>query len=99
LIQAGEDTGLRFLLGIENQQTVNLTYPWRLMEMNYLTYGREIEAIQERNEERKVKYGPDDDFKYRYRSGDVLESVVNLLLYWGKKEWKGPGTLKEMMGI
>lgn len=86
-------------MGIENQQTVNLTYPWRLMEMDYLTYGREIEAIQERNEERKVKYGPDDDFQYRYRAGDVLEPVVNLLLYWGKKEWKGPGTLKEMMGI
>ena len=26
--------GVRFLLGIENQQTVNLTYPWRLMEMD-----------------------------------------------------------------
>ena len=26
--------GVRFLLGIENQQTVNLTYPWWLMEMD-----------------------------------------------------------------
>ena len=26
--------GMRFLLGIENQQTMNLTYPWRLIEMD-----------------------------------------------------------------
>ena len=26
--------GVRFLLGIENQQTINLTYPWWLMEMD-----------------------------------------------------------------
>lgn len=89
--------GMRFLLGIENQQTMNLTYPWRLMEMDCLTYGRQIEDIQERNSESDVKYGQEDDFKYRYRKGDVLEPVVNLMLYWGKKEWKGPKSLKGMM--
>ena len=60
-------------------------------------YGGEIQAIQERNRENGVKYGQEDDFKYRYRKGDVLEPVVNLMLYWGKKEWKGPKTLKGMM--
>ncbi len=90
--------GVRFLLGIENQQTTNLTYPWRLMEMDCLTYGRGIEAIQERNEEKRVRYGREDDFKYRYRKADVLEPVVSLTLYWGKKEWSGPRTLKGMMG-
>ena len=60
-------------------------------------YGGKIQAIQERNRENGVKYGQEDDFKYRYRKGDVLEPVVNLMLYWGKKEWKGPKTLKGMM--
>lgn len=90
--------GIRFLLGIENQQTVNLTYPWRLMEMDCLTYGREIEAIQEKNRNSKVKYKQEDDFKYRYKKEDILEPVVNLMLYWGKKKWKAPGTLQGMMG-
>ncbi len=90
--------GVRFLLGIENQQTANLTYPWRLMEMDCLTYGREIEAAQDRNEENRVKYGLEDDFKYHYRKTDILEPVVSLTLYWGKKKWSGPRTLKGMMG-
>ena len=90
--------GVRFLVGIENQQTINLTYPWRLMEMDCLTYGREIEAIQERNREGGVRYGQEDDFKYRYRKEDVLMPVVSLMLYWGRKEWKGPRSLRGMMG-
>ena len=90
--------GIHFWLGIENQKTVNLTYPWRLMEMDCLTYGREIEAIQEKNTNDKVRYSAEDDFKYRYKKDDVLEPVMNLMLYWGKKEWGLPRTLREMMG-
>lgn len=90
--------GVHFWLGIENQNTINLTYPWRLMEMDSLTYGREIEAIQEKNTNQKAKYSAEDDFKYRFKKDDVLEPVMNLMLYWGKKEWRRPRTLKEMMG-
>lgn len=37
--------GVCFKLGLENQNTVNLTYPWRLMELDCLAYGKEIEDI------------------------------------------------------
>ena len=30
--------GVRFLLGLENQDSINLTYPWRLMELDYNKY-------------------------------------------------------------
>lgn len=90
--------GVRFLLGLENQDSINLTYPWRLMELDYLTYRREIERIQERNDCNEVKYGAEDDFKYRYRKDDCLKPVLNLTLYWGRKKWKKPQALKDMMG-
>lgn len=89
--------GCRFLLGLENQETVNLTYPWRLMEMDCLTYGREISKIQEQNKWNKVKYTAEDDFKYRYRKEDHLEPILNLMLYWGRKAWDRPKTLRDMM--
>lgn len=90
--------GVRFLLGLENQDSINLTYPWRLMELDCLTYEREIERIQERNERDEVKYRAEDDFKYRYRKDDCLKPVLNLTLYWGKKKWKKPQNLRDMMG-
>lgn len=86
-----------FLLGLENQNTVNLIFPLRLMEMDCLTYRDGVEMIQERNQREKVRYGKRDDFKYRYRRADKLEPVLNLILYWGKGEWTEPLALGDMM--
>lgn len=88
--------GSSFLLGLENQQKVNLIYPWRLMEMDCLAYGREIEEIQERNTLEKARYGKEDDFLYRYRKENRLRPIMNLMLYWGKEEWERPLALREM---
>ena len=75
--------GVCFKLGLENQNSINLTYPWRLMEMDSLAYRRQIEDIQERNSVSGEEYGAEDDFKYRYKKGDCLEPILNLTLYWG----------------
>ncbi|MBO5488117.1 MAG: hypothetical protein J5988_14540 [Eubacterium sp.] len=42
-----------YLLGIENQENINLTFPWRLMQMDCLAYEKQIEEIQEQNEQHK----------------------------------------------
>lgn len=89
--------GVCFKVGLENQNTVNLTYPWRIMELDCLAYGREIEDIQERNAASGEEYKAEDDFKYRYRKGDCLEPILNLTLYWGRKKWEGPLSLRDMM--
>lgn len=89
--------GMCFRLGLENQSTVNLTYPWRLLELDCLAYGREIEDIQERNTGGGEEYGTEDDFKYHYKRGDRLEPILNLMLYWGTKKWEGPLSMGDMM--
>ncbi|WP_300841877.1 Rpn family recombination-promoting nuclease/putative transposase [uncultured Acetatifactor sp.] len=89
--------GVSFLLGLENQDSVNLTYPWRLMELDYLAYGREVEEVQERNELAEEAYGQEDDFKYRYKKEDRILPVLNLTLYWGKGKWREPLSLRDMM--
>ena len=89
--------GVHFKLGLENQNSVNLTYPWRLMELDCLSYGSAIEDIQERNASSGKEYGTEDDFKYHYKQDDYLEPVLNLTLYWGRKKWKRPLSLRGMM--
>jgi len=74
----------KFLLGIENQMTVNLTFPQRILEMDSLEYGRQAKNIREQNIKSGVKYKKGDDFKYGFRKEDRLKPVCNLKLYWGK---------------
>ena len=54
--------GVHFKLALENQDSVNLTYPWRLMELDAVAYGKEIEELQEQNVLKGAKYGEEDDF-------------------------------------
>lgn len=118
-VRTGEGS---FLLGLENQETVNLAYPLRLMEMDCCTYRAGVEEIRERNDgdcenngnsgyqasDRNhnkttgkagngIRYGKQDDFKYRYREADRLEPLLSLTLYWGRPEWKRPLSLWDMM--
>lgn len=41
--------GFSFLLGLENQYSINLIYPWRLMELDCRAYGLQIEKFQKQN--------------------------------------------------
>lgn len=89
--------GKRFLLGLENQDRVNLIFPWRLMEMDCLAYGMELEEIREDNIRSRRHYGKEDDFLYRYGKDDRIKPILNLTLYWGKENWDTPLSLREMM--
>lgn len=89
--------GNRFLLGLEHQENIGLTFPWRLMEMDCLSYGNEIQKNQQKNSANEVHYSTEDDFQYRYRKSDQVPPVLTLTLYWGKKPWKEPLSLTHMM--
>ena len=91
--------GFSFLLGIENQYSVNLIYPWRLMELDCRAYGQQIEKLQKKNINEKRTYEGGDDFKYRYKKEDRLDPILNLTLYWGKRRWERPLSLGEMTKI
>lgn len=88
-----------YFLGIENQAAANLIFPWRLMQMDCLVYERQIEEIQQRNIQGSVTYTQEDDYLYHYKKDDNLHSLVNLVLYWGKKPWKKPLGISDMSNM
>lgn len=89
----------RFLLGIENQMTINLTFPQRLLEMDSLEYKRQAEKIREQNKKAGVKYTKRDDFKYGFRNEDRLKPICNLKLYWGKDASDIPASLVDIVDM
>lgn len=88
-----------YYLGIENQEKINLIFPWRQMQMDCLAYERQIRQIQQENEDESAAYGKEDDYLYRYKSDDRVVPVINLVLYWGKKPWKTPQGISDMSNI
>jgi len=88
-----------YYLGIENQDKINLIFPWRQMQMDCLMYERQIQQIKQNNEESFPRYGEEDDYLYRFKSDDKVAPAVTLVLYWGKKPWKKPLGVRDMSNV
>lgn len=91
--------GEEYYVGIENQEKINLTMPWRILQMDCLDYERQLEKIRQKNIAEKAAYGEKDDYMYRMRQKDRLIPILNLVLYWGKGKWEKPGRLKDMLQV
>ncbi len=85
-----------YYLGIENQDKINLIFPWRQMQMDCLMYERQIQQIEQNNKEHATRYGKEDDYLYRFKSGDRVAPVITLVLYWGKMPWRKPRGIRDM---
>ncbi|MCM1468094.1 MAG: Rpn family recombination-promoting nuclease/putative transposase [Alistipes sp.] len=94
LLRQAEVNGRKILVGIENQNDINLIFPFRQMEMDYLEMRRQIEQIRERNRNTAT-----DDFMYDINETDKLLPVMDIVLYWGREEWKSPKTLMDMQDM
>lgn len=95
ILRQAEVNGKSLILGIENQNDINLIFPFRQMEMDCLEIRRQIEALQEKN---KSEPGA-DDFMYGVNETDKLAPVMDIVLYWGKAAWKRPKTLMDMQDM
>lgn len=85
-----------YYLGVENQDKINLIFPWRQMHMDCLMYERQIQQIKQNNGNHIERYGRNDDYLYRFKSGDRVAPVITLVLYWGKKAWRKPVGILDM---
>ena len=88
------------LIGLENQQNINLIFPVRQLEMDCLEYKKNVEEIQNKNiRERDTgekAFSDGDDYLYAYRKDDRILPVVTLVLYWGEEEWEMPQKLSDI---
>ena len=64
--------GCTVLIGIENQHNINLIFPLRQMEMNYLENKRNVSAIQEKNKKDCPVYGKKKMIIYIVIEGMIL---------------------------
>ena len=98
--------GRRFvILGIENQSDIDYAMPFRVLEMDFINYARQVQVIRDRhNAEWKSREGrvhvPDGvnsgEYLGRFLKTDRMERCVTLVVYWGKEPWDGPMRLSEL---
>ena len=89
--------GMNFaIIGIENQECIDYTFPVRNMTYDAGEYEKQIAKLRKklRAEHRLRNRG---EYLYGFHKDSRLYPVVTFILYSGEEEWDGPRTLHEML--
>lgn len=93
------------ILGVENQSEIDYSMPFRVLEIDFVNYARQMHIIRERHEaEWKDKDGKmhrpqnisDGEYLGRFLKTDRIIRCITLVVYWGEKPWDGPMRLSDM---
>ena len=93
------------VLGIENQSEIDYAMPFRVLELDFVNYARQMQVIRDRHErEWKDEAGhihtPDDitagEYLGRFLKTDRIIRCTTLVIYWGEKPWDGPTRLSDL---
>ena len=88
------------ITAIENQEAIDYTMPWRMMQYDSLEYEEQLRRMQ--NEKRAVLEGEGikpNAWNTRFAPADKLNPVFSLCFYHGTDEWRGPTCLRDMMNF
>ena len=83
---------LRLITAIENQTEIDYTMPERVMGYEYSSYEEQVKQIMEKNRAKKKSAGAKRLFK-----DQKISPVLTGVLYYGKRKWKTPLRLHEML--
>lgn len=85
------------VLGLEIQEYIHYGMPLRTMVYDSLGYLKEFEGVRKWNKDNGVKAVDADEFLSGIKKDDRFHPIINIILYYGEKEWDGPVSLKDMM--
>lgn len=85
------------VLGLELQEHIHYGMPLRTMIYDSLGYLKEFDGVRRWNKNNGVKAVNADEFLSGIKKEDRFHPIINIILYYGEKEWDGPVSLMEMM--
>lgn len=85
------------VLGLELQEHIHYGMPLRTMIYDSLGYLKEFEGVRKWNKQNGVKAVNADEFLSGIKKDDRFHPIINIILYYGEKEWDGPTSLQDMM--
>ncbi len=89
--------GVNFaIVGIENQETIDYSFPARNMEYDANSYKKQVKEIKKKNDKHPELLSK-EEYLYRFRKDDKLHPIVTFVLYADTKPWDGATSLHELL--
>lgn len=93
------------VLGVENQSEIDYSMPFRVLEIDFVNYARQMRIIRDRHEaewkdEEGRRHKPENitvgEYLGRFLKTDKIIRCVTLVVYWGEKPWDGLMSLSDI---
>lgn len=93
------------VLGVENQSDIDYHMPFRILEVDFVNYARQVRIIEEQHLKmwkdsegniHKPKTITPGEYLGRFLKTDKLLPCITLVVYWGETPWDGPKKLSDL---
>lgn len=86
------------MLGVENQNDIDYTMPYRVLQYHLSNYREQMENIRKQKEKELARKGlAVNYFNNNFSAEDKLCPIYTICFYHGTEKWTGPKSLKDMM--
>ncbi len=105
VVKSARNGGIFAILGIEHQSEIDYAMPFRVLELDFINYARQVQIIRNRHDrewrdEKGNMHMPDSvsDGEYlgRFLKEDRIICCTTLVVYWGEQPWNGPLRLSDL---
>lgn len=105
VVKSAAGSRLLAILGIENQSSFDPSMPYRVTELDFVNYARQVQIIREKHRKEwtdedghihKPADISDEEYMAMFLKTDRLLKCVTLVVYWDDEPWDGPTKLSDL---
>lgn len=105
VVKSAAGSRLLAILGIENQSSFDPSMPYRVTELDFVNYARQVQMIREKHRKEwtdedghihKPADISDEEYMAMFLKTDRLLKCVTLVVYWDDEPWDGPTKLSDL---
>ena len=105
VVKSARNGGIFAILGIEHQSEIDYAMPFRVLELDFINYARQVQIIRDRHDrewrdEKGNMHMPGSvsagEYLGRFLKEDRIICCTTLVIYWGEQPWDGPLRLSDL---
>lgn len=105
VVKGVANSRLLAILGIENQSSFDPSMPYRVTELDFVNYARQVQMIREKHRREwtdaeghmhKPSDVSDGEYMAMFLKTDKILKCMTLVVHWGDEPWDGPVRLSDM---
>ena len=105
VVKSAKNGRIFAVLGIEHQSEIDYAMPFRVLELDFINYARQVQIIRDRHDrewrdEKGNLHVPGSistgEYLGRFLKKDRIICCTTLVVYWGEEPWDGPLRLSDL---